>query len=73
VKTSPNLERIQLLERYLEDREDIQLRVYRLVESAAKLKLPPGEMETVVKLLQPLQHDSWSVQEEIRKLKGEKG
>jgi len=65
---NPNKERITLLEKYQDDREDIQTRLYKLIEFAGRLRISPQEIEKLVQVLKPLDGEAWAIRHEIEKL-----
>ena len=71
-RASPNRERITLLEKYLDDREDIQVRLYQLLKFGADLRLSHDDLERLVALVKPLNDGAWSVRHELEDLRKEK-
>lgn len=64
-------DRVAVLEMYLENRKALKDNIYRLLKSAAEVRVAPQEFETLSKALSLVKDEPWSVTREIRELKGE--
>jgi hypothetical protein len=56
---------------YLENRKALKDQIYRLLKSAAEVRVGPEEFETLSKALKLVQHEPYGVTREVRTLKGE--
>jgi hypothetical protein len=68
-RANRNRERISLLEKYLDDREDVQARLYQLLKFGADLRLPHNELERLLALVKPLGDGAWAVEHELEDLR----
>lgn len=64
-------DRVAVLEMYLENRKALKDSIYRLLKSAAEVRVGPEEFKTLSEALNLVKDDPWSVKRELRELKGE--
>ena len=65
-------DRAAVLEMYLENRKALKDQIYRLLKSAAEVRVGPEEFKTLSEALSLVRNEPWSVTNEIRDLKGGK-
>lgn len=65
-------DRIAVLEMYLENRKALKDQIYRLLKSAAEVRVGPEEFKTLADALNLVRSEPYSIRSEIRELKGEK-
>jgi len=65
-------DRVAVLEMYLENRKALKDGIYRLLKSAAEVRVGPEEFKTLSDALALVRNDPWTITNEIRDLKGEK-
>lgn len=65
-------DRIAVLEMYLEQRQALKESIYRLLKSAAEVRVGPEEFKTLSEALNLVKDDDgpWAVRREIDDLKG---
>ena len=61
-------ERASLLRKYVEERDEIQARLYRLLRFACELEINHQEIERLSGLLKPLSETPWSVRHELEEI-----
>ena len=61
-------ERSALLRKYIEERDEIQAHLYRLLRFACELGLNHQEIERLSGLLKPLSEVPWSVRHELEEI-----
>ena len=61
-------ERASLLRKYVEERDEIQARIYRLLRFACELEISHQEIERLSSLLKPLSETPWPIRHELEEI-----
>ena len=68
IRNRQERERAMLLRKYVEERDEIQAHLYRLLRFASELQLNHQEIAKLSELLKPLADLPWSVRDELAAL-----
>ncbi len=65
-------DRVAVLEMYMEQRRSLKESLYRMIKSAAEVRVGPDEFATLTDALKLVERDPWSIRREIQDLRGER-